>query len=39
MMGKMGKKNASLYCAYHRDISHETEDYWEVKEEIESLIR
>ncbi|XP_071906821.1 uncharacterized protein [Coffea arabica] len=37
-MGRREKRNSSLYCAYHRDVEHETEDYNDLKREIENLI-
>ncbi|XP_071920747.1 uncharacterized protein [Coffea arabica] len=33
------KRNSNLYCAYHRDVGHETEDCNDLKQEIENLIR
>ncbi|XP_027173140.1 uncharacterized protein LOC113772850 [Coffea eugenioides] len=33
------KRNSNLYCLYHRDIGHETEDCNDLKKEIENLIR
>nr|XP_027097533.1 uncharacterized protein LOC113717083 [Coffea arabica] len=33
------KKNSNIYCAYHRDVGHETEDCNDLKREIENLIR
>ncbi|XP_071909636.1 uncharacterized protein [Coffea arabica] len=33
------KRNSNLYCAYHRDVGHETEDCNDLKREIENLIR
>ncbi|XP_027063199.2 uncharacterized protein [Coffea arabica] len=37
--GRRDKRNSSLYCAYHRDVGHETEDCNDLKREIENLIR
>ncbi|XP_027151809.1 uncharacterized protein LOC113751861 [Coffea eugenioides] len=38
MYGSRDKRNSNLYCLYHRDIGHETEDYNDLKREIENLI-
>ncbi|XP_071928199.1 uncharacterized protein [Coffea arabica] len=37
--GRRDKMNSNLYCAYHRDVGHETEDCNDLKREIENLIR
>nr|XP_027102795.1 uncharacterized protein LOC113724047 [Coffea arabica] len=37
--GRRDRRNSSLYCAYHRDVGHETEDCNDLKREIENLIR
>ncbi|XP_027173900.1 uncharacterized protein LOC113773451 [Coffea eugenioides] len=39
MYGSRDKRNSNLYCLYHRDIGHETEDCNDLKKEIENLIR
>ena len=39
MQGSRDKRNSNLYCLYHRDIGHETEDCNDLKREIENLIR
>ncbi|XP_027120344.2 uncharacterized protein [Coffea arabica] len=39
MFGSRDKRNSNLYCLYHRDIRHETEDCNDLKKEIENLIR
>nr|XP_027082689.1 uncharacterized protein LOC113705025 [Coffea arabica] len=39
MYGSRDKRNSNLYCLYHRDIGHETEDCNDLKREIENLIR
>ncbi|XP_027174644.1 uncharacterized protein LOC113774291 [Coffea eugenioides] len=39
MFGSRDKRNSNLYCLYHRDIGHETENYNDFKREIEHLIR
>ncbi|XP_071909560.1 uncharacterized protein [Coffea arabica] len=37
--GRRDRRNSSLYCAYHRDVGHETEDCNDLKRDIENLIR
>ncbi|XP_027083887.1 uncharacterized protein [Coffea arabica] len=37
--GRRDKRNSNLYCAYHRDVGHETEDCNDLKREIENLIQ
>ncbi|XP_027148630.1 uncharacterized protein LOC113749158 [Coffea eugenioides] len=37
--GRRDKRNSNLYCAYHRDVGHETGDCNDLKREIENLIR
>nr|XP_027067333.1 uncharacterized protein LOC113692931 [Coffea arabica] len=37
--GRRDKRNSNLYCAYHRDVGHETEDCNDLNREIENLIR
>ncbi|XP_071923109.1 uncharacterized protein [Coffea arabica] len=39
MFGSKDKRNSNLYCLYHRDIGHETENCNDLKKEIENLIR
>ncbi|XP_027182413.1 uncharacterized protein LOC113780831 [Coffea eugenioides] len=39
MYGNREKRNSNLYCLYHRDIGHETEDCNYLKREIEYLIK
>ncbi|XP_027088448.1 uncharacterized protein [Coffea arabica] len=40
---KMGtprnKKNQDRYCAFHRDVGHDTEGCWALQKEIEDLIQ
>ncbi|XP_027182048.1 uncharacterized protein LOC113780448 [Coffea eugenioides] len=33
------QRDQGLYCAYHRDVGHDTEDYRHLKKDIEKLIR
>ncbi|XP_027077104.1 uncharacterized protein [Coffea arabica] len=39
MAGMREKRNSNLYCANHRDIGHEIEDYNDLKRDIEELIK
>nr|XP_027067568.1 uncharacterized protein LOC113693195 [Coffea arabica] len=39
MFGNRDKRNSNLYCLYHRDIGHETEDCNDLKKEIKHLIK
>ncbi|XP_027158226.1 uncharacterized protein LOC113759845 [Coffea eugenioides] len=39
MFGSRDKRNSNIYCLYHRDTGHETEDCNDLKREIENLIR
>ncbi|XP_027156893.1 uncharacterized protein LOC113758061 [Coffea eugenioides] len=39
ILGMREKRNSSLYCAYHRDVGHETENCNDLKREIENLIK
>ncbi|XP_027090458.2 uncharacterized protein [Coffea arabica] len=39
ILGRREKRNPNLYCAYHRDVGHETENCNDLKKEIENLIR
>ncbi|XP_021827603.1 uncharacterized protein LOC110768210 [Prunus avium] len=34
-----GRRDESKYCRYHRDHAHHTDDCYQLKEEIEALIR
>lgn len=34
-----GKRDEARYCKYHLSYGHSTEDYYQLKEEIEALVR
>ena len=39
MRTNLGRRDPDKYCLYHRDHDHNIEDYNQLKEEIERLIR
>ena len=39
MYAPLGHKDQSKFCLYHRDHGYDTEEYVQLKDEIESLIR
>ena len=39
MTAPMWAKNPSKYCRYHQNHGHDMEEYWQLREEIEALIR
>ena len=39
MGGNPSKRNQNLYCAYHRDKRHTTEQCWVLKDHLEQLVR
>nr|XP_027118246.1 uncharacterized protein LOC113735440 [Coffea arabica] len=39
LAGDKNQRDQGLYCAYHRDVGHDTEDCRHLKKEIEKLIR
>ncbi|XP_077228277.1 uncharacterized protein LOC143861229 [Tasmannia lanceolata] len=38
MISKGNKRDKSKYCRFHRDHGHDTDNCWQLKEEIEQLI-
>ncbi|XP_074374821.1 uncharacterized protein LOC141715244 [Apium graveolens] len=38
-MNRFGTKDTKKYCAFHEQTGHETADCWQLKEQIEDLIR
>ncbi|XP_077240216.1 uncharacterized protein LOC143881105 [Tasmannia lanceolata] len=38
MISKGNKRDQSKYCRFHRDHGHDTDECWQLKEEIEMLI-
>ncbi|XP_074351761.1 uncharacterized protein LOC141690903 [Apium graveolens] len=39
LRGDLVKRDKSRYCRYHKDVGHDTDNYRQVKDEIEYLIR
>ena len=39
LRGPLAKRNMKKYCRYHRDYGHDTEECYQLKDEIEALIR
>ena len=39
MKGDLNKCNRNKYCYFHRDHGHETDEYFDLKLQIENLIR
>ncbi|PON84075.1 LOW QUALITY PROTEIN: hypothetical protein TorRG33x02_200850 [Trema orientale] len=37
--GKGGRKDQNKYCRFHHDHGHDTNDYFDLKDKIEELIR
>ena len=33
------KRNKNKYCCFHRDHGHDTDEFYDLKQEIENLIR
>ena len=39
MKGDPNKHNRNKYCRFHRDHEHDTDEYFDLKQQIENLIR
>lgn len=39
MGGDLGRRNQSLYCIYHREKGHKTEQYYILKDHLEQLVK
>jgi len=39
LKGDPSKRSRDKYCRFHRDHGHDTFDYYDLKQEIEALIR
>ena len=39
MSGDPNKHNKNKYCRFHRDHGHNTDDFYDLKQQIENLIR
>ncbi|XP_071927667.1 uncharacterized protein [Coffea arabica] len=39
LVGDKSRRDQGLYCAYHRDVGHDTEDCRHLKKDIEKLIK
>ncbi|XP_074324063.1 uncharacterized protein LOC141660985 [Apium graveolens] len=39
LRGDPDKRNMSRYCQFHKDVGHDTDDYRQLKDEIEYMIR
>ena len=39
MKGDPNKRNKNKYCRFHRDHKHDTDEWFDLKQQIENLIR
>ena len=39
LKGDLSKRSRDKYCCFHRDHGHDTSDYYDLKQQIEALIR
>ena len=39
LKGDLSKRSRDKYCCFHRDHDHDTSDYYDLKQQIEALIR
>ena len=39
MKGDPNKRNRNKYCRFHRDHGYDTDEYFDLKQQIENLIR
>ena len=39
MGGNSSRKNQNLYCTYHKDKGHTTEQYWVLKDHLGQLVK
>ena len=39
MKGDLNKRNKNKYCRFHRDYGNDTDEYYDLKQQIKNLIR